>query len=438
MIPDKLPPQSIEAEEAVIGTLLAYPESINNVIAILSPEMFYTSKLQSIFRCCLEVNKKYETLDMITVNTELKKKGIDDKIIYLTELSGRIMTNQMIEIHAMLIKEMYLKREYIKLANEIADSAYRDDLADTVAKAETGLLNLSGKLHTREPKLLGLIVDDALDLIEKINKKEIQLFGVPSGFSVLDRITSGFNKKELTIIAGRPSIGKTALALQIAKNTAGFHFPVGIFSCEMSQFQQAVRFLSGVSGFTNTELRSGRCDMDHLRETSESLQQLGIYIDDTSAISLIELRAKTRKLILRYGIKLMIVDYLQLMSGSGKKQNREQTVSELSAGLKSIAVDIDIPIIALSQLNRLAEDRADKRPQLRDLRESGAIEQDADLVILIHRPAVYGIKYITDTNNKEKSTDGLIILDLAKNRNGATGELILQHNISMTLIKDEN
>jgi replicative DNA helicase len=431
MIQDKTLPQAIDAEETVIGTLLAYPESINNIIAILTPEMFYKSELQLIYKCCLGIIKKFGTIDLITLTDELRKKGIIENYIYLVELSGRVITDRMIENHALLIKEKYLLRRYIKAGDELSKFAYTGDLADVAEKAEMAILNISNKLHTKEPKKLGGLINDVISVTDKLVKKEISLIGVPSGFTKFDRLTGGFKKKQLIIIAGRPSIGKTALALQIAKNAAELYNPVGIFSCEMSEDELARRFVSGVSGRSNVELISGRCEVNNLLTTSEPLLKLEIYIDDTSAISLLELRAKARKLILKFGIKMIIVDYLQLLTGVG--QNREQEISYLSRGLKSIAKDLDIPVIALSQLNRLAESRVDRKPQLADLRESGAIEQDADIVMLLHRPGHYGIK-TANLNNTERSTDGLIVINLAKNRNGATGELGLIHNESMTQI----
>jgi replicative DNA helicase len=318
MTPDKLPPQSIEAEEAVIGTLLAYPDSINNVIAKLTPEMFYKSDLQVIYKCCIEIMQKFGAVDLISVTNELRKKGITDNVIYLTELSGRVYTDQMIENHAFLIKEKYLLRKYIQTGNELVNMAYTEDLNNVSEKVEMDLFNISGEFHTKEPKKLSGLVDGVINVIDKLIKKEISLIGVPSGFTKFDRLTGGFKKKELTIIAGRPSMGKTALALQIAKNATELHNPVGIFSCEMSEDELARRFLSGVSGRSNVELISGKCNIKHLRVASEPLCQLAIFIDDTSAISLLELRAKARKLILKFGIKMIVVDYLQLMTGIGQ------------------------------------------------------------------------------------------------------------------------
>lgn len=433
MIQNKIPPQSTEAEESVIGTLLAYPASIDKVIATLTPEMFYKSDLQAIYTCCIEIFSKFGSVDLVTVTDELRKKGITDKIIYITELSGRVVSDSMIEYHALLIKEKYILRKYIQAGNEIVTLAYTEDLSAVSEKAEMDILIISGKIHTKEPKMLGLLVDSAIDIIAKLLKKEISLIGIPSGFSTIDRITGGFKRKELIIVAGRPSMGKTAYALQIAKNSAEQGFPVVIFSCEMGEEELARRFLSGVSGKTNVELISGRCELENLLAVSEPLLKLGIYVDDTSAITLLELRAKARKLILKNGIQLIIVDYLQLMSGNG--QSREQEVSCLSRGLKSIAKDLDIPIIALSQLNRLSEARSDNKPRLSDLRDSGAIEQDADVVMMIHRPAYYGAK-TAQINNIEKDTKGLMVVDLAKNRNGATGEIGLTHNESITKIHE--
>lgn len=432
MTPDRIPPQAIEAEKAVIGTLLAYPDTLDNIISVLTPDMFYQADLSEVFRVCLDITRQGRKFDVITVSNELQKKGLQ-KLTYLVELSERIVSNQMIEIHALLVKEKYLLRKYIQVGNELANMAYSEDLADVSEKAEMDLLNISGFLQRKEPKKLGDLIDGVINTIERIQNKEIALVGVPSGFTRLDRVTGGFKRGELTIIAGRPSMGKTALALQIAKNAAELKNPVALFSCEMSEDELARRFLSGVSGRSNIDLTSGRCEIDNLLTTSEPLLSLPVYIDDTSSISLLELKAKARKMILKFGIRLAIVDYLQLMTGSG--QNREQEISNLSRGLKAIAKDLNIPIIALSQLNRQAEMRRDKKPQLSDLRDSGAIEQDADICMLIFRPAYYNLG-TSEIDGADVSSQNLMIINLAKNRNGATGELPLTHNESMTKITE--
>jgi replicative DNA helicase len=302
--------------------------------------------------------------------------------------------------------------------------------------AESSLMELSGTVHKKRPKKLGKIVDNVIDVIEKIISGEIKLIGVPSGFPSLDRATGGFKKQEFIIIACRPSVGKTSVALQIAINAARLKYPVAIFSCEMSEDELGRRALSGASGRSNTELINGRCNIDQLLRSSESIINLPVYIDDTSAISLIELKSKARRLIAEHGVKLIIVDYLQLMTGEGK--NREQEVSSISRGLKNIAKNLEVPVIGLSQLNRLLETRADKKPNLADLRESGAIEQDADIVIFPNRPALNGSPTIT-INGKEEDTKGLMTLTLAKNRNGITHiEIKLKHNDSLTQIWEED
>jgi len=435
MTQDKMQPQAVDAEEIIIGTLLAYPDSINSVMAILKPEMFYKVELQNIYSCCIEIIQRSGGVDTITLCDEMRKKNIAFNVAYLTELSRRVMSNAMVESHALIIKQKYLLRRYITTGNELANMAYTEDLADVSEKAETDILNISGVLHSKEPKKLGVLVDDAINVIDKLRKKEISLIGVPSGFTTIDRKTGGFKRGELTIIAGRPSMGKTALALQVAKNAAELNNPVVIYSLEMAHFEQSLRFLSGVSGYSNVDLITGRCDIERLIKTSEPLLGLGIYIDDTPAITLLELRAKTRKLILKHGIKMIVVDYIQLMTGSG--QNREQEVAYLSRGLKAIAKDMDIPVVAMSQLNRGLEIRADRKPALADLRESGAIEQDADMVMLLYRPAYYGIPSY-NVNGVNYDARDIMIVNLAKNRNGCTGELILKHNESMTVIMNES
>jgi replicative DNA helicase len=437
-LPDfgKVPPQANDAEVAVLGTILSYPDSINEIVSILKPEVFYREAHQKIFYSCLNVFKKNGRIDLVTVTNDLRDTRELESVggpIYMVQLCERIGSQEMIEDYALIVKQKYIQREYIRIGNELQTRAFDDtyDVAELSEYAEMELLEISGKLEKKEPKLLAKLIDGVIDIIQKIINHEIKLIGVPSGFTTLDRLTGGFKQKELIIIAGRPGMGKTALALQIAKNTAELNNSVGFVSCEMSDDSLARRYLSNASGRTNVELLTGKCDIDQLLKDSEQLLKLGIYIDDTSNISLVELRAKTRKLILRYGIKILIVDYLQLMKGEG--QSREQEVSHISRGLKSIAKDLDIPVIALSQINRESEARKDKRPQLSDLRESGAIEQDADMVFLLYRPAYYKIDSIK-SNGSDISTEGLLVIDIAKNRNGATGEFNLKTNISLTEI----
>jgi replicative DNA helicase len=269
----------------------------------------------------------------------------------------------------------------------------------------------------------------------KIQSKEIKLSGVPSGFTEIDRVTGGWKKGELIIIAARPSIGKSALAAQLALNAATFGENVAVFSLEMSSEEVARRYLSGATGMTNTQLLTGNClSVEKLFEKTSKFVNLGIYIDDTGAMTLLEVKAKARRLILKYGIRLLIIDYLQLMRGTNTR-NREQEVSELSRGLKSVAKELGIPVIVLSQLNRECEARANKKPILSDLRDSGAIEQDADIVLMLSRPAYYGNETI-NINGKVIDTKGVMVVDIAKNRNGGTGDIFLKHNEALTVIAD--
>jgi len=419
-------PAAPEVEEAIIGTLLSYPDSISDIVSILTPEMFTRSELARTYQICLEIVRGGGIVDLIVVSQSLRKAGYSpDTIMLITELTGQIMSSANIERHAQIVKEKYLLRKYIKIGTDMVTAAYEHDIDAVCEKVENDLLAMSGQLQAREPLQLGPLIDDVILSIQKVKNKEISLIGVPSGFTTLDRITGGFQKGDLVIIAGRPGMGKTALAVQGAKNAAEMGYPVLIFSCEMSTTELVRRYLSNVSGYTNVQLMAGECDIDRLVTTSSDLMELGIFIDDTSAISLLSIRAKTRRMILKHKIQMIVVDYMQLMTGIG--QNREQEISYISRGLKSIAKDLGIPVIALSQLNRGPEGRADKKPQLSDLRESGAIEQDADKVLMAFRPAYYD----------KTATDNILTLDLVKNRNGACGEIDLKHNISLTAIYED-
>lgn len=440
-LPDfgKVPPQSNEMEEAVLGSIMLDSEASDNVLMILRPECFYREAHQKIFTAVVNLKIKNSPTDLYTVSEELRNSKELDSVggpVYITQLTSKVISTANVEYYAYIVKQKHIQREYIRIGTELQTRAFDDsyDIAELSEYAEMELLKLSGSIHKKEPTLLGRLIDGVINTIEKIINREISLTGLPSGFTKMDRVTGGFKTKELIIIAGRPGMGKTALALQLAKNMSEFNHSVGFFSLEMSDDSLARRYLSNVSGRSNVELLTGRCDLQNLLTTSEQLLKLGIYIDDTSNISIIELRAKTRKLIMQRGIKVIIVDYLQLMKGEG--QSREQEVSSISRGLKSIAKDLDIVVIALSQINRESEARKDKRPQLSDLRESGAIEQDADMVFLLYRPAYYKISTVM-SDGCDISTEGLLIIDIAKNRNGATGEFNLKTNVSVTEIIEE-
>lgn len=427
-------PHSTEAEEALTSAILSTPEAINNVLADLKPEMFWDPLLQKTFRACLAIVQNQGEVDLITVSHELRKRGASpDDILRLTDLSGNIFRDSMTEHYALIIKQTYLLRQYIVSGTSIIESASTEDLQVVAEMAENMIFKLSGMMQKREPQQVGIIVEEKIKDIARAISGEVSLTGVPSGFKVLDRTTGGFRPGELSIIAGRPGMGKTALGLVIAWKAAKEGHPVAYFSCEMSNPELASRFISGASGYTNTQLSQGDCRIEQVCESTVGFLDLPLYLDDTAALTILELRAKCRRLILRYKVELVVVDYLQLMAGQG--HNREQEIAYISRNLKAIAKDLGVSIIALSQLNREAESRQDKRPRLSDLRESGAIEQDADRVLMAYRPAYY--KEIGPTINfcgVDTDTKGLLILDIVKNRNGMTGELSLKHNESMTWI----
>ena len=444
-IPDfgKVPPQCIDMEEAVLSAIMIDSNSIFDVVDLLKPECFYKEAHQKIYEAIFELTKKNFPTDIFSVTEELRVHGQLDCVggpLYITQLSSKVISTANIEYHARIVAQKYIQRELIRISTELQTRAFDDayDISELIEYAEMNLLELTGSVYKKRPRKLKQILSNVIETISKVISGEIKLIGVPSGFTSLDRATGGFKKGDFIIIACRPSVGKTSLALQIAKNTAALKYPVAIFSCEMTEDELGIRCLSGVSDRSNVELINGRCDLDKLIKSSESLNQLPLYIDDTSGISVIELKAKTRRLIMEHGIKMIIVDYLQLMTGSEDSGSREQEVSSISRGLKAIAKDLNIPVIGLSQLNRLIENRSDKKPQLSDLRESGAIEQDADIVIFPHRPELYGQTTVL-INNVEKLTKGLMLLILAKNRNGiAHIEIELKNNESLTNIYEED
>jgi len=431
----KVPPQDIEAEEAVLGACMVYPDVIHDIS--LSPEMFYLEAHQEIFEAIRDVSMT-GSVDLISVQSKLRNKGkleIAGGPVALTMLLSKIFTDQMTPTHASIVKDKFQLREYIRIGTEIRNMAFTDDVADVKEHAETGLFHLSDITEKQEPVHISKGIDEVLEEVRQVYTKEKSLIGVPSGFLGIDRITGGWQPGNLIIIAARPSMGKTALALILSLNPARRKFPVTFFSLEMSREELITRYLSGSSGYTNIEIRNAYVNFDKLVDSSHELAGLPITIDDTPALNLISLRSKIKKQIMKNGTKLIIIDYLQLMSFESR--SREQEVSAISRGLKAISKDFNIPVIALSQLNRNVEDRADKRPRLADLRESGSIEQDADIVCFIYRPAHYKIQ-TTMIDNNEISTQNLMVIDGAKNRNGALFCHPLYHNPSFTDIREED
>ena len=433
---DKPLPQAIDAEQAIIGTCLVNPEAIIEIIPVLTPDMFYLESNKQLFSALVEVAKKTGKSDIITVCDYLRVKGQLDNfggVLGLTKRMDGIVTDRYLMNYVLIVKEKYILREYIFAGVKLTNLAYSEDLADVVEYAESTLFAISNFTQNKEPRRIAGIVDEYLIEIEKIINKEKSLSGVPSGFTTIDRVTGGWQPSDLIIIAGRPSMGKTAIALTLAKGSAEHNNPVGFFSLEMSEQQLVGRYLSGLSGRTNMELRSGKVDLAELSIKSNELANLPLFIDDTAGITLFELRSKVKKLIVKEDIRLIVVDYLQLMRQEAG--SREQEVSKISQGLKAIAKEFNIPVVALSQLNRDVESRSDRVPRLSDLRESGAIEQDADIVCFVHRPAYYKLKTVT-INGDEIPSEGVMVFDIAKNRNGATYTMALYHNEALTKIED--
>jgi len=423
----KIPPQARDLEEAVLGAMMLERDAVSTVIDILKPESFYLSAHQHIYKAMLNLFERSQPVDILTVTEELKKLAALEEVggpFYITELTNRIASAANVEHHARIISQKYIQRELIRISSEIIKDSYEDttDVFELLDRAEKNLFSVTDQNLRRNYEEMSNLLTKAIKQIETIRDHEDSLTGVPTGFSELDRVTGGWQKSDLIVIAARPGMGKTAFVLSMARNAAiDYHKPVAIFSLEMSSLQLVNRLISAETELPAEKLKRGNLEAfewQQLTTKSDKLSEAPIYIDDTPAINVFELRAKCRRLKMQYNVGLIIVDYLQLMSGSndGKSGNREQEISAISRAMKSIAKELDTPVIALSQLSRAVETRGGtKRPQLSDLRESGAIEQDADLVIFIYRQEYYG--FTEDENGN--STRGLTELIIAKHRNGA-------------------
>lgn len=427
----RIPPQSIDTEESILGCCLSYPDRIIDVMSIISPEMFYKDLHQRLFSEMVRLTKDSKIADMITIRDSMA----DIDLMWMVKLTDSVVTDKMLEQHSIRIKEKYLLREYLRTGHTLANMSYSEPLDDVIDFAEREIMAINQSAHTNDLIPIGEIIDGVVANIQRVIESENKLIGVPSGLTKLDRITSGWNNTDLIILAARPSMGKTAMALQFAKNASVFDKKVAIFSLEMSCDQLVQRYISGATGYTNTEIKLGKIDIEKVVSGVSKLSWLPIYIDDSAIMTIFEMKSKLQKLKYKHGLDLVIVDYLQLMKGDNGG-NREQEISSISRGLKMIAKELSVPVIALSQLNRSVESRADKKPNLSDLRESGAIEQDADMVLMMYRPSVYGISQV-DHGSGIENTTGIIMFDICKNRNGALGELMLHHNDSLTVITDE-
>lgn len=430
----KIPPQALDIEKAVLGALMLDRNALTSVIDILQPDVFYKDAHQKIFEAIQGLFAKSEPIDILTVTNELKSNGNLDIIggpYYITQLTQGVASAANIEYHARILLQKFIQRELIRISGEVIRDAYEDttDVFNLMDKAEQELFNVSENNFRRSHASMQSLVKEAISEIEKAKESDSHIRGVPSGFDKLDELTSGWQKADLVVLAARPGMGKTAFVLSMARNTAvDFQRPLAIFSLEMSAVQLVTRLISSEAQISGDRLRQGNMkdyEWDQLHTKIEGLLDAPIFIDDTPALSVFELRAKCRRLKEQQDIQMIIIDYIQLMSTGVENPNgnREQEISTISRSLKSLAKELNVPVIVLSQLNRSVETRGGtKRPQLSDLRESGAIEQDADMVLFIYRPEYYGIEEDEDGY----STKGWAQLNVAKHRNGALRDINLR------------
>lgn len=433
----KLPPQATDLEEAVLGALMLEKDALTNVIDILRPESFYKDSHKEIYQGIYDLFQNSEPIDILTVTSQLRKTGKLEFVggpYYITQLTNRVSSAANIEYHSRIIVEQSIKRELIRIASEIQKESYEDttDVFQLLDKMEQSLFEVSEANIRKEYDNMKNLMPQALEEIEARKNHKEGLTGIPSGFTALDRVTSGWQKSDLVIIAARPGMGKTAFVVSALRNAAVDHEkPVAIFSLEMSSIQLVNRLISGEAELESEKIKKGNLaghEWAQLTDKTARLAKAPIFIDDTPALSILELRAKCRRLKQQHDIQLVVVDYLQLMSGDSSKSgggggNREQEIAAISRALKNIAKELSVPVIALSQLSRAVETRGgDKRPQLSDLRESGSIEQDADMVMFLYRPEYYGITQ--DENGMPTQGVGEVII--AKHRNGSLDNVQLK------------
>ena len=432
---DKLPPNAVDLESALLGIILLDGDAIDEVMEVISdPDAFYDDKNKIIYRTMLELAKSNSPVDMMSVFTKLQDKGLLDEVggaAYLTSLQNKVSTTAHTEFYSYVVLQKYMQRKLIKAANEILERAYDEeaDVGSLLDESEKLLFEVSEGQLKQKTDPINLIMTQVIKDIEFAANHKTELLGVPSGYFELDKITNGWQNGNLIIIAARPSMGKTAFALNIMRNAAvDYGMAAAIFSLEMEKKELVRRLIASETKINSRKLMNGELSESEWKRLNEQIERLNkapIYIND-SGISVFELRAIARRLKKKYDIKLLVVDYLQLMNADNVKKNtnREQEVSIISRSLKSLAKELNIPIIALSQLNRELEKRSDKhkRPMLSDLRESGAIEQDADMVIFIHRPERLGITH----DEEGQPTEGVAEIIIAKNRNGVTDTVKLR------------
>ncbi len=434
--PDKIPPQSVEVEQAVLGAMLLDKEAVGKAVEVIDKDAFYRDDHQKIFSAIVALYDKNQPVDIITVSDELATRKELDNVggrVYLLELTEKIATTANIEYHANIVLEKATLRKLIETSTQIVSQCYGatlevDDLLD---RAEQGIFNISEKRIKEGFISIGDLLPHTFEAIEEYQKKGGMVTGLATGFLELDTLTGGLQNSDLIVVASRPSMGKTAFCLSVAEHVAiEQNLPVGVFSLEMAKSQLAQRMLCSRARFSTHKMRTGRIsdhEYSNLAVAVGPLAESKIFIDDTPNLGILQMRAKARRLKAQFDVGLIIVDYLQLMQGPRGSESRQQEISLISRSLKGLAKELDVPVIAVSQLSRKVEDRGgDKRPMLADLRESGAIEQDADVVIFVYRPEFYGIEKFKDGAPAE----GVAEIIVSKHRNGPTG------NLRLTFIKD--
>jgi replicative DNA helicase len=427
----KLPPQALDLEDVVLGAIMLEKNALNAVVEFLKPEHFYLEVHKEIYTAIVELFKSTEPVDMRTVVNQLRKSGKIELVggaYYIAELTAKVSSAANIEYHARVIMEMAIKRELIQVASQIQSDAYEDttDVFELLDKTEQSIFQISDSNLRKNYDNMRNLMARAIQELQVLKEHKDGLTGVPSGFTELDRMTSGWQKSDLVIIAARPGMGKTAFVVSALRNAAvDFKIPVAIFSLEMASLQLVNRMISAEAELESEKIKKGNLaehEWAQLVHKTSRLSSAPIFIDDTPALSILELRAKCRRLKAEHGIQVIVIDYLQLMRGE-QGGNREQEIASISRSLKGIAKELSVPVIALSQLSRSVETRGgDKRPQLSDLRESGSIEQDADIVMFLYRPEYY--KITVDEEGMPTQGTGEVII--AKHRNGSVGNVKLK------------
>ena len=438
-------PQAVEIERVVLGALMVDSDAFSVVSELLKPETFYEPRHQKIYEAIRNMNMDERPVDIMTLNDELSKMGEIDKVggvDYLMEISSQVASAAHVESHARILAEKYMQRQLIHFAGDIETKAYDSsvDVDELMQQAEGSLFQISQNNMKQDFTQVAPVVKNAVEILQRAASNKGGLTGIPTGYVGMDEITSGWQASDLVIIAGRPAMGKTSFALSIAKNVAvDYGVPIGFFSLEMNNVQLVNRLISNVCEVSGRKILNGQLDpsdWERLDKRIGRLTDAPIYVDDTPGLSVFELRTKARRLVREKGVKIIMIDYLQLMNANGMKfGSRQEEVSTISRSLKGLAKELDIPVLALSQLSRNVENREGlegKRPQLSDLRESGAIEQDADMVLFVHRPEYYHIYQ----DEKGNDLHGMAQIIIAKHRKGSTGDVLLNFRGEFTRFQD--